>query len=193
MQTLALEVFGPLLVAVILLFVATGGRRLLQHYRNRQTPEQLQEARDAFRNRLVHPNAPQVEQGIGGLLPERLIALYQDHPTVLIEQIEITRPSSEGDHSTEWIEAFLPLDLESQKYTIDLQAQGWGKGFCFATDGEGNFYWVPMSDARQADSPVFFACHDPYRNEEVAGSLEEFLSWPRRSHSEEAKAAEGAS
>lgn len=192
MQTLALEVFGPLLAAVILLFVATGARRLLLQYRNRQTPEELQEARDAFRNRLVHPNAPQVEKEIAGLLPERLIALYQDHPTLLTEQIEITRPSGDDDHSTEWIEAFLPLDMESQKYTIDLRAQGWGKGFCFATDGEGNFYWVAMSDARRADSPVFFACHDPYRNEEVASSLEEFLSWPRKSHSQEADAAEGA-
>jgi hypothetical protein len=42
----------------------------------------------------------------------------------------------------------------------------------------GNFYWVPVSATRQADAPVFFACHDPWGNEKIAGSLKEFLSWP---------------
>ena len=128
----------------------------------------------------------EVEQGVGGLLPQRLIALYADHPTVLTEEIEIRRPdSSDGEKRSEWIEAFLPLDLESQKYTVDLAKHGSGKGFCFATDGAGNFYWVPVSDTRQLDAPVFFACHDPFGNEQVAETLEEFLAWPRTLHGQE--------
>lgn len=119
---------------------------------------------------------------MGGMLPQRLLALYDDRHTVLSEQIEIRRPDNDPEQSAEWIEAFLPLDLASQKFTCDLPAQGWGKGFCFATDGAGNFYWVLCSDSRQSDSPVFFACHDPHGNERVADSLSEFLSWPRTVH-----------
>jgi hypothetical protein len=177
-QTLLVEAFGPLVGAFFLLALVLGIRRWRTM---RQGPEEQQAEREAFRRRLIQPQAAQVEQGMGGFLPERLITLYEDQQTVLAEEVEISRPGS-GD-SGDWIEAFLPLDLESQKFTVDLPEQGWGKGFCFATDGAGNFYWVPLSEMRQADAPVFFACHDPYGNQEVAASLEEFLSWPRKVHS----------
>lgn len=192
-QTLLVEAFGPLVVAFVIFMVVAGGRRLLHHYRNRLTPEQRQAAREAFRSRLIHPNASEVEQGIGALLPERLITLYGDHETILTEGIEIRRPAPnpekplEPQNPAEWIEAFLPLDLESQKYTLDLDAQGWGKGFCFATDGEGNFYWIPADDTRLADARVYFAHADPVANEQVAVSLDEFLSWPRIIHPPEAE------
>ena len=194
MQTLIVEAFGPLAGALILLVVLLGVRRFMHQLRNRQTPEQLQAARDSFRNRLVHPKAAEVEQGIGALLPQRLLALYDAHQTILSEQIEIRIPPTErGDDrnardssaekdAAEWIEAFLPLDMESQKFTVDLAALGLGKGFCFATDGSGNFYWTPASYARQEDAPVFYVCHDPAGNVEVASSLNEFLSWPRTIH-----------
>lgn len=195
MQTLLVEVFGPLVVAFLLFVAVSGARRLLHQFRNRLTPEQLQAARKSFRNRLAHPNSPEVEQGIGAFLPQRLLDLYDDRQTILTEQLEIRRPHAnpenpaEPQNPAEWIEAFLPLDLESQKYTVDLPARGWGKGFCFATDGEGNFYWIPASDARQADAPVFFAHSDPAANEQVASSLDEFLSWPRIIHAAETQQA----
>jgi hypothetical protein len=191
MQTLLVEAFGPLVVAFMLFVAVVGARRLVHQYRNRQSPEQLQAARDSFRSRLIHPNAAQIEQGMAAYLPQRLLTLYEDHATILTEQIEIRRPAPnlenplEPQNPAEWIEAFLPLDRESQKYTIDLRAQGWGKGFCFATDGEGNFYWMPASDTRQPDAPVFFAHTDPVLNEQVAASLEELLSWPRILHTPE--------
>jgi hypothetical protein len=193
MQTLLVEAFGPLVVAFVVFVAVVGARRLLYQYRNRLSPEQRQAARDAFRSRLVHPNASEVEQGIGAYLPERLLSLYGDHQTVLTEQIEIRRPApnpenpAEPQNPAEWIEAFLPLDLESQKYTLDLSAQGWGKGFCFATDGEGNFYWIPANDTRLPDARVYFAHTDPVANEQVATSLDELLSWPRIIHSPEAE------
>jgi hypothetical protein len=193
MQTLLVEAFGPLVVAFVVFVAVVGARRLLYQYRNRLSPEQRQAARDAFRSRLVHPNASEVELGIGAYLPERLLSLYGDHQTVLTEQIEIRRPApnpenpAEPQNPAEWIEAFLPLDLESQKYTLDLSAQGWGKGFCFATDGEGNFYWIPANNTRLADARVYFAHTDPVANEQVATSLEELLSWPRIVHSHEAE------
>jgi hypothetical protein len=193
MQTLLVEAFGPLVVAFMIFVAVVGARRLLHQYRNRLSPEQRRAARDAFRSRLVHPKAAEVEQGIGAYLPERLISLYGDHQTVLTEQIEIRRPAPNPENPAvpqnpaEWIEAFLPLDLESQKYTLDLSAQGWGKGFCFATDGEGNFYWIPANDTRLTDARVYFAHTDPVANEQVATSLDELLSWPRIIHSSEAE------
>jgi hypothetical protein len=193
MQTLLVEAFGPLVVAFVVFVAVVGARRLLYQYRNRLSPEQRQAARDAFRSRLVHPNASEVEQGIGAYLPERLLSLYGDHQTVLTEQIEIRRPTpnpenpAEPQNPAEWIEAFLPLDLESQKYVLDLSAQGWGNGFCFATDGEGNFYWIPANDTRLPDARVYFAHTDPVANEQVATSLDELLSWPRIIHSPEAE------
>jgi hypothetical protein len=194
MQTLLVEAFGPLVVAFVVFVAVVAVRRLVHQLRNRLTPEQIQAARDSFRSRLIHPNPSQVEQGIAASLPERLISLYDDHQTILSEQIEIRRPAAnpenplEPQNPAEWIEAFLPLDLESQKYTLDLAAQGWSKGFCFATDGEGNFYWIPASETRQADAPVYFAHTDPLANEQVAASLDEFLSWPRVIHSSEVEA-----
>jgi hypothetical protein len=188
MQTLLVEVFGPLAIAFVLLIAVSGFRRLLR-LRQRQSPEAVEAARDAFRNRLVHPKPEEVEQRIGGRLPKRLLTLYQDHPLILTEEIEIRRPSSDGGQGSEWIEAFLPLDLESQKYTVDLSVYGPDKGFCFATDGAGNFYWVAVSETTHSDAPVFFACHDPFGNEQVAASLEEFLSWPRKVRAAHAKSA----
>lgn len=188
MQTLLVEAFGPLIVAFFLFVAVYGTRRLLHQLRNRKSPEMLQAARDSFRNRLVHPHPSELEQGIGAFLPQRLLALYDDHQSILSEQLEIRRPppnpenAAEPQNPAEWIEAFLPLDLESQKYVLDLRSQGWGEGFCFATDGEGNFYWVPANGTRQPDAPVFFAHSEPVANEQVAASLDEFLSWPRTIH-----------
>ncbi|HKT48149.1 MAG TPA: SMI1/KNR4 family protein [Candidatus Acidoferrales bacterium] len=185
-QMLLIEVFAPLVVAFVLFVAASGARRFFHQLRHRMTPEQAQAARDSFRGRLMHPNAAEVEQRIGGLLPQRLLALYDDQETILTEEIEIRRPETgDGKDSSEWIEAFLPLDWESQEYTVDLSEHGAGKGFCFATDGAGNFYWVPVSDVRQPDAPVFFVCHDPFGNEQVASSLDAFLSWPRAAGSPE--------
>jgi hypothetical protein len=191
MQTLLVEAFGPLVVAFVVFVAVAGARRLVHHFRNRLTPDQLQAARDSFRNRLVHPKAPEVEQGIGAFLPQRLLDLYDDRQTMLTEQLEIRRPhanpenSAEPQNPAEWIEAFLPLDLESQKYAVNLPGQGWGQGFCFATDGEGNFYWTPANDTRLPDAPVYFAHTDPVANEQVASTLDEFLSWPRIIHAPE--------
>ena len=191
MKTLLIEAFGPLIVALYLFVAVYGTRRLLRQFRNRMTPEQRQAARDSFRNRLVHPNAAQVEQEIGAYLPQRLLDLYDDRLTILTEQLEIRRPranpenDAEPQNPAEWIEAFLPLDLESQRYTLNLADQGWGQGFCFATDGEGNFYWTPANDTRLPDAPVYFAHADPVANEQVASTLDEFLSWPRIIHAAE--------
>ncbi len=133
----------------------------------------------AHGERLLYPQPAQVEAETGLLLPQRLIAMYSDAKLILSENVNICAPGKDPKKSSAWIDNFLPLDLESQKHTCDLELLAKAKGFCFAADGCGNFYWVPVSDTRKSDAPVFFACHDPWGNEKVANSLEEFLSWPR--------------
>lgn len=184
MQTLFLETFGPLVIALLILAMVLTGKRLLYQLRNRMTPEEVQAARDAFRNRLVHPNAAAVEEALGAFLPERLLTLYNDHPTVLTERIEIRRPDEKSKGATEWIEAFLPLDLETRELTMRAGQPSLGKGFCFATDGDGHFYCVQASEVRQPDGPVFFAANDASTNEQVADSLEELFGWPQTVHGE---------
>jgi hypothetical protein len=157
-------------------------RDRVRDWRRRKTPAQVQAHASAYRNRLLNPNQNSIETKMGGLLPDSLLALYADHALVLAGGFEIRSPHLGPKQFGDWIQEFLPLDIESQQYTWDLQEAGWGKGFCFAADGMGNFYWVPVTAARQPDSPVFFACHDPWGNEKVADSLEEFLSWPRIVH-----------
>lgn len=184
-DTLLVEIFGPLSVAFVLFVLVMAVRRTLNRDRMPRSKEELIAAREDFRARLQHPKAGEVEQAMGALLPRRLLTLYDDHQVVLSEQIEIRGPDRDPEQTAEWIEAFLPLDLESQKYACDLPARGLGKGFCFATDGAGNFYWMPLTDTRQADAQVFFVSQDPRANEKVADSLEELLSWPRSIHAHE--------
>jgi hypothetical protein len=186
-ETLLAEIFGPLSVAFVLFVIVMAIRRTLNRDQVPRSKEELLAAREAFRARLRQPNASQVEQGMGGCLPLRLLALYDDQQTILSEQIEIRRPDGDPAQSAEWIEAFLPLDLESQKYACDLPARGLGKGFCFATEGTGNFYWVPLGEKRQIDAPVFYVSLDPRANDKVANFLDEFLSWPRTIHANDSE------
>ena len=188
-QTLLVEIFGPLAVVFVLFVIVSGFRRMIGRSKS-LTPAEIAAARDVFRSRLIHPNPAEVEQGIAALLPQRLLTLYDDHQTLLTERLEIRRPDAPPDAASEWLESFLPMDLESQKLTIDLVAHGWGPGFCFATDGAGNFYWVPAATTRQPDAPVNFASRNPshraqnsFTNEQIAPSLDAFLSWPRTLHS----------
>jgi hypothetical protein len=186
-ETLLVEIFGPLSVAFVLFVIVMAIRRSLNRDGVPRSKEELLAAREAFRARLRQPNAVQVEQGMGGCLPQRLLTLYDDQQTILSEQIEICRPGGGPEQASEWIEAFLPLDLESQKYACDLPAQGLGKGFCFATDGTGNFYWIPLGEKRQADAPVFYVSIDPRANDKVADTLDEFLSRPRTIYANESE------
>lgn len=145
----------------------------------KRTAEQVQAESQAYRERLLHPQQAQLETEAGLFLPQRLITMYAETELILSEGLSICPPGKDPKKIREWIGNFLPLDMEGQKYTCDLELLAKAKGFCFAADGRGNFYWVPISDARQLDAPVFFACHDPWGNTKVADSLEDFLSWPR--------------
>jgi hypothetical protein len=154
-------------------------RDKILHSSRKRTPEQIQDRMRAYRERLMNPQQALVEAEMGALLPQRLLAMYADSELVLSERFDVCPAGKDPKKSGEWIEDFLPLDSEDQKYTCDLELLANSKGFCFARDGCGNFYWVPVSETRQPDAPVFFACHDPWGNTKVADSLEDFLSWPR--------------
>lgn len=136
------------LITIVLPVVLLSVRDRVRNVRRRGTPEQIRAAALAYRERLLHPDPRGIERQIGGLLPERLIRMYNQHQTILSKNIEIRSPRL-GPESGYRIEMFLPLDSESQRHTWDLTETG-----C-----------------------VFFACHDPWGNEKIADSLDEFLSW----------------
>jgi hypothetical protein len=142
-----------------------------------ESPEQRDLRLKAWPQRMLHPEIESVEGSCGGKIPARLIALYSDHELLLRHDFEICPPGEGPKNGPWWLSSFVPLTVEDQDSTADLTE--FGKGCCFAGDGMGNFYWVPVEPDRKSDAPVYFACHDPWGNERVADSLDEFLSWPR--------------
>ena len=169
-----LALFALLIVLpVLILWTRDRIRTLIR----RHTPEERDTHREARRQRMLHPNIEEVEALCGGLLPRKLIDLYTDSHLVLDRDFEVCAPGKDRRNDSWWIGDFVPLHQQDQMLTTDLTE--FGKGCCFAGDGTGNFYWVPVSEERQNDAPVFFACHDPWGNEKVADGLGEFLSWPR--------------
>jgi hypothetical protein len=162
-----------IVLPVILLWTRDRIRMRIQ----RQTPQERDASRESRRQRMLHPNVEEVEALCGGLLPQKLIDLYTDFHLVLDRDFEVCSPGKDGRTDSWWVGDFVPLHKQDQMLTTDLTE--FGKGCCFAGDGMGNFYWVPVDVERQSDAPVFFACHDPWGNEKVADSLEEFRCWPR--------------
>lgn len=143
----------------------------------RESPEQRDLRLEAWRQRMLHPEIEAVEESCGGKIPARLIAMYSDHELMFKCDFEVSPPGKDPKRDSWWISEFVPMTVEDQNWTADLTE--FGKGCCFAGDGMGNFYWVPVETDRKNDAPVYFACHDPWGNEKVADGLDDFLSWPR--------------
>jgi len=173
-------VFGPLACAAVLLVIATGIRRAITRFRCRPTPDQLKAAYDSYLRRLLHPQPDAVERELGKLLPERLLQLYEDKSAIQSAGFQLEKPGKKRWRPERWpVYCFEPLDIESLNelpYEEEL-----GPGFCFAATGRGSWYWIAASDQRANDSPVIFLDYDSGRShgKTVAGSLEEFLNWPR--------------
>lgn len=152
-------------------------RDKIHAWKRRETPEQRAARTTKWRQRKLQPKREEVEKLYGGLLPQRLLEMYDDKELILKTDLDLCQPGKNPEEVALWIWEFEPLDAEALKGKWDLSE--FGKGLCFAGDGMGNYFWVPVTDARQVDSPVYFVCHDPWGNEKVADSLEEFLSWLR--------------
>jgi len=159
-------------------------RDKIRAWKRRETPEQRAARITEWRQRKLHPQPEEVEKLCGGLLPQRLIEMYEDKELILKTDLDVSPPGKNLKEVALWIWEFEPLDEQALKGKWDLSE--FGKGCCFAGDGMGNYFWVPVTEERQPDSPVYFICHDPWGNQEVADSLEVFLSWikssPAKSH-----------
>lgn len=147
----------------------------LRYKKRRITIEEREIARKAWTDRLRRPQFEEVEKVCGGLLPTRLRRAYQEMEIPLAKNIGFGPPKKDSEKHFYWIYEFVPMDAEGQANTADLSE--FGCGCCFAGDGMGNFYWTSVSVSPQDDAPVYFACHDPYGNEKVAESLQEFFGW----------------
>jgi hypothetical protein len=166
-----LIIVGP---AVVILWL----RDKIAGWVRQESPEERDMRLEAWRQRMLQPEVEAVEESCGGKLPQRLIAMYQDHELIFKRDFEICPPGKDAKKDSRWIGDFVPLAVEDQERTCDLSLFD-RKGCCFAGDGMGNFYWVPVEAERNSDAPIYFACHDPWGTEKVADSLDEFLSWPR--------------
>jgi hypothetical protein len=177
---LPILVFGPLAAAAVLLVVVVGIRRAIASFRSGPTPEQLKVVYEAYLQRLLNPQAEAVERELGKLLPDRLLALYEDQTAIQSAGFEVNPPGHGALWPKRWpVYCFEPLDLESlneSPYDEEL-----GPGFCFATTGRGSWYWIAASEERSKDSPIVFMdfAGAGSHGETVATTLEEFLSWPR--------------
>jgi len=179
---LPLLVFGPLVFAAALLIIATGIRRAIVRFRSRPTPDQIKATYDSYLRRLLNPQPDAVERELGKLLPERLLQLYRDRTAIQSAGFELEKPGKKRWRPERWpVYCFEPLDTEALNelpYEEEL-----GPGFCFATTGRDSWYWIAAADQRAKDSPVVFLDYDGGGSHGgvVADSLDEFLSWPRRS------------
>ena len=180
MDKLLLFVFGPLVVAAALLVFATGIRRTFARFRSRPNPDEMRATYEAYLHRLLNPQPDAVERELGKLLPERLLQLYQDKSAIQSAGFQLETPGKKGWWLKHWpVYCFEPLDTEALNelpYEEEL-----GPGFCFATTGRGSWYWLAASEPRARDSPVIFLDYDDggSHGKTVAGSLDEFLNWPR--------------
>ena len=129
---------------------------------------------------FLNPHPEIVEEILGKKLPERLLAMYQDLETVQQEHFSLDIPGGEKC----WIGGpgvtkFLPLLGESVvKPGIDL---GLGSVFCFAVNGENISYCIGTTQERAKDMPVYMITHvaSSWATDNIAKSLQEFLSWRR--------------
>ena len=180
MDKLPLLVFGPLAIAAVLLVIATGIRQAITRFRSRPTPEQIKATYEAYLRRLLHPQPEAVEKELGKLLPESLLQLYEDKSAIQSVGFQLEKPGKRRWWPKRWpVYCFEPLDTEALNelpYEEEL-----GPGFCFATTGRGSWYWLAASEPRAKDSPVIFLDYDDggSHGKTVAGSLDEFLNWPR--------------
>ena len=169
-------VFGPLVVAAVLLVIATGIRRAFVKFRSRPTPDQLKATYEAYLRRLLNPQPDAVERELGKLLPERLLQLYEDKSAIQSTGFQIEKPGKKRWWPELWpVYCFEPLDTEALNelpYEEEL-----GPGFCFATTGRECWYWISASIQRTKDSPVIFLDYNGggSHGETVAESLDEFL------------------
>ena len=171
-----LKTIGLILVLLVVLPVLILSLRdRLRYGSRRMKPAEREAARKAYIDRLKHPQFDEVERLCGGAIPNRLKLAYEQGDVVLAENVDLGPPGKDSKGRSYWLAHFVPCDAKGQQLTTDLGE--FGRGCCFAGDGLGTFYWTPVSDTAPDDAPVYFACHDPYGNEKVADSLEEFFGW----------------
>ena len=131
--------------------------------------------RDAAMRELMQPDWPAVEAEAGQAVPPTLHALYADAPLVtrldfLVQNPALLPPA--GEWSIDCFQAARPDALIPHGPDDDL-----GVSFCFAISYRGDPYGVLLTPA--ADGAVFRYGFDG-SHRQVAESLAEFLSWPRR-------------
>lgn len=173
MSVWLIVVVGVMAFFVFILIVLVGGNWLLSLFRK---PKPLSdESVRSYRERLLNPRWPEVEEQIGHAVPSRVKQLYEQ--TELICQSKICFSSKEG--KTYDIAQFLPADPQSLNETWAPVQES--KSFPFAIDIFGDPYYVPLVGDGVETCPVMYYHHDGNDFELVSSSLDEFLGWYQKS------------
>ena len=132
-------------------------------------------AASEFRERIYHPKWDTIQAALGRPVPGILRELYGAPDALLRSHFYLVAP--DGTRRA-WLDLFLPMDSEAlSPYGRKLPPGA----LAFADDEHGDPYFFVPDASAYGDGPVFVAgpAHGPEEMELVAGSLSEFLSWPR--------------
>jgi hypothetical protein len=132
-------------------------------------------AASEFRERIYHPRWETIQSALGRPVPEILRQLYSAPDALLRSHFYLVAP--DGTRRM-WLDLFLPMDDEALRpYGRSLPPGA----VAFADDEHGDPYYFLPDGSVYGDGPVFVRgpAHGPDGEEQVAGSLAEFLSWSR--------------
>ncbi len=128
-----------------------------------------------FRDRLFHPQWATIERALGRPVPGILRELYGTPEALLRGHFYLDQP---GGARRVWLDLFLPLDEEALRPYGKLLPAG---AIAFADDEHGDPYFFVPDTTVYGDGPVYLLGLKEGRDDilPVAGSLADFLHWPR--------------
>jgi hypothetical protein len=128
-----------------------------------------------FQRRLHQPQFEELERHFGRPLPEAFKRLYGDYQRISRTDFVVSPPGSKPEDRAWHIAGFLPADSRT---LADSWSELGQNNLPFACDEVGDTYYMPLDEATDLDGPVWRFHQESGEREQVAESLEEFLSWP---------------
>ena len=174
MNDFAISIIAIVIVAISVFAVAVGFLVLFDRYRYRVSHSSIQLYNERYRQRLSAPDFESLEKLLGHKLPDAVIRHFRSLSIITDEPFEILPP--DGSEPL-YISFWCPCDLENYHDTYPEIA-----GYLMIAMDGGNVSYV--IDPRQAHPCVLSFDAESGELEQVAESLDQFLSWPKRAVSE---------
>ncbi len=78
-------------------------RDKIHAWKRRETPEQRAARTTKWRQRKLQPKREEVEKLYGGLLPQRLLEMYDDKELILKTDLDLCQPGKNPEEVALWI------------------------------------------------------------------------------------------